>query len=178
MHRRREAGFTLIEVLLIIVIILLLLANVGSCVYLNTSPPSWYTDLTPNKQEPSAVTITAGLQSLTPGQTGTYTVQVNFDEALNAKASYFVTVEIWEDDYFGDKQLDRLVKVPIPAGATSGTATFSLSCNDDGAGNLSLAGATAAQTFDDPWHVYGYVPDQFASEAESGSNYELRCVGE
>jgi hypothetical protein len=177
MHRRREAGLTLVHVPVILVIVFLL-AEAVSCAYLNANPPPWYTNLTPNKQDPSAVTIKAGPKSLTPGQTGTYTVQVDVDRALNAMASYTITVEIWEDDYFGDKQLDRLVKVPIPAGATSGTATFSLSCNDDGAGDRSLAGATAAQTFDDPWHVYGYVPDQFASEPENGSNYEVRCVGE
>jgi len=139
-----------------------------------TGPPSWYTQTTPNKQAPTSIVVT-GPSPIRPNVPNTYTVTVTYPNPLHATANFTVVAEIWEDD-IGDVLLDRVVRVPIAAGATSGSQTFVLTCLDpDMNQEYTINGDNGFNSYDDVWEVFGYVPDQGTSETDEGPNLNVIC---
>ena len=138
---------------------------------------SWYTQTVPTKQGVTSVIVTpAGPVDLTEGVPTVFTVTVTLDGALHPTQAFFVTVQIYEDDVWGDVNLDRNVRVSIPAGGVSGNNTFTLTCIDpDDDGNYKLQGDDGAEDLEDVWQVYGYVIDQPAASSESGPNTDVTC---
>jgi hypothetical protein len=142
-----------------------------------------YTVPTINDQTPSSVTIT-GPATLSPGQTGTYTVSVTYPSPLSPDIGLNIPVRIYEDDYVGDVQLDRRVFVTIPQNEASGSATFELTCRTQDDGTVLLEGDDDSDEHEDPWHIYGHIeadngywsanPTPITGE-KSGDNYEVSC---
>ncbi len=139
-----------------------------------TNTPSWYTQTTPNRQAPSSIVVT-GPSPIAPNAATTYTLTITYPNPLHATANFTVKAEIYEDDW-GDVLLDRVVRVSIPAGATSGSATFTLTCLDPNMDQqYVIQGDNGSNTYDDVWEIFGYVPDQVTSESDEGPNLNVIC---
>ncbi|MDJ0918450.1 MAG: prepilin-type N-terminal cleavage/methylation domain-containing protein [Woeseiaceae bacterium] len=175
-YKRKQSGLTLVEIIVILVLIAIMLAiSEGLKSWWNKKPPPWYTIITPVKQEPTSIVITNGPQTINPGVAATYTVTVTYPAPINATNGFGVIVSIWEDD-LGDVLLDRRVRISVPAGATSGSATFTLTCLDpNGDGSYTINGDNGSNTLDDTWEIFAYVPDQTTSESKEGPNYNVSC---
>ena len=139
-----------------------------------TNPPAWYTQSIPNRQAPTSIVV-SGPSPIAPDAPTTYRVTITYPSPLHATAGFVVIVEIYEDD-FGDVLLDRVVRVRIPGGATSGSANFTLTCRDPNSDQqYIIQGDNGSNTYDDVWEVFGYVPDQVTSESDEGGNHNIIC---
>lgn len=149
-----------------------LMLAVLACLFSACSYPPWYTVNLPNKQDPSLVFVTG--PSVASPDTYTFRVRVTYDNPISTAQGFVVRLDVFEDDY-GDVLLDRNVVLSFPAGASSATKSFRLSCVDDGNGNLSIVGQDGQNTHDDVWEVFAVVREQSTSEHEEGPNHEFRC---
>jgi len=124
---------------------------------------------------PTSINIT-GPHLVNSGPANNYNLEIKFDAPLHKTYPMTVVAEIYEDDWTGDVLLTKSVNVVIPAGETSGKATFTLRCWDARSdGNLVVSGRNGSQSFDSPWKIFGYVPNQGTAYAKEGDNFELRC---
>jgi hypothetical protein len=134
---------------------------------------SWYTVPAINKQVPTSLLVT-GPATITPGASATFTLTVTYANPISATNNFIVRAAIFEDD-IGDVRLDRSVQVRFPANATSGSATFTLTCVDDGQGNLLIRGDDGSNTYDPVWEIFAWIPDQDTSQEEEGPNANVSC---
>jgi hypothetical protein len=124
------------------------------------------------KQSVSSVEVT-GPPTMTPGTPTTFQVKLTLGGPIHPRNAFRVNVAIYEYD-IADVRLIRSIPIRFPGGATTGTATFTLTCEDHGAERW-IVGADGHNTYDDVWEVFGSVPDQQTAYYDYGSNHNVSC---
>ena len=150
---KRQSGGALVGLLLALLIVFAVW---------KTLPLLTATSAPTANQAPSALSID-GPTRIRVGGTATFFVTLRYSGPVDAGSGHKALVEISTDPY-GDAVLDREARVILRDGATSGTGSFALSCEDLGNGDFSLNGDDGNSRSDGTWQLYGRVLGQSAAE--------------
>jgi hypothetical protein len=153
----------LLGIIIIILLVLLFAFLLYYAIRRFTAPPT-----------PVSIVI-AGPGQIQRGQSAQYRVGIQFPAALSASAATRIVVQIWEYDATGDDLLLNNVRVTIPAGRVSGTAVFSLLC-DQATGKL--VGANGSSDAESSFAVYGYTERSGGANDFSGGSISITCLAE
>ena len=136
--KKKDSGVALwIIIVIILILIAFLLVALRQCGTFGSVGPT----------VPTGISITPPSSQIPAGGNGSFTVTVTTGSAPASPMTFNVSIE--EDDYFDDVLINT-VAVTVPAGATTGSAPFSLECTSD----LVLKGADNPSDKEDSYQIH------------------------
>ncbi len=152
----RNNGNVLVGILIFLIIVALLLILMRGCGVFGSLGPA----------VPNGLTV-AGPATIPAGGGATFTVTLTTNTAPVTAQTFTVILE--EDDYWDDAL--GTVQVTVPTGATTGTASFTLSCD-----NGKLVGPGGSSDPESEFDVHAEY-DRFGPNLKS-ANAKTKCVAD